>query len=169
MNCSLNTFAALIAAAVAALLAAIILAYLWITAFPLFAAAALVASVTFYFIPAIKKALDDYVKCRGPSDKCRIALTVDTLGQAASTLSFVSFALAGAMQIAALAFLFTWLLAWIGVGIMAAVLILVKAGMFSCAITVLILLGVAADAWAYKKCLDQGNPFDPDRPGTLEP
>ena len=51
MNCSLNTVAGLITAAIAALLSAIALAYLWITALPLFAAAALVASVAFYSFP----------------------------------------------------------------------------------------------------------------------
>jgi len=164
MNCSLNKVAALIASAIAALLAAIALAYLWITALPLFAAAALVASVAFYFIPAIKQALLDYVACRGPSDKCRISLTIDTLGQAAATLSAVSFAIAAAMQVAALVFLFSWFLAWIGVGMMVAVLFLVKAGIFSCAITALILLGVLSNAWAYKKCMDQQQPFNPERP-----
>lgn len=161
MNCSLSTVQGLIAAAIAALLAAIALAYFWVTALPLFAAAALVASVAFYFIPAIKKALLDYVACRGRSDKCRISLTIDTLGQAAATLSVISFALAAVMQVAALAFLYSWFLAWLGVSTMAAVLILVKAGIFACAITALLLLGVLSNAWAYKKCMDaqqEGNP-----------
>jgi hypothetical protein len=161
MNCSLNTVAGLISGAIAALLSAIALAYLWITALPLFAAAALVASVAFYFIPEIKKALLDYAACRGRSDKCRISLTIDTLGQAAAALSAISFAVAAAMQITALAFLFSWFLSWLGVSMMAAVLILVKAGIFSCAITILLLLGVLSNAWAYKKCMDEQQPGGP--------
>ena len=155
MNCSLNTVAGLITAAIAALLAAIGLAYFWITALPLFAAAALVASVAFYFIPKIKQALLDYAACRGQSDKCRISLTINTLGQAAATLSAVSFAAAAVLQVAALAFLYSWLLSWLGVGMMVAVLFLVKAGIFSCAITALLLLGVLSNAWAFKKCMDE--------------
>jgi hypothetical protein len=161
MNCSLNTLAELITAAIAALLSAIGLAYFWITALPLFAAAALVASVAFYFIPAIKQALLDYAACRGPSDKCRMSLTIDTLGQAAATLSAISFAVAAAMQVAALAFLFSWFLSWLGVSMMVAVLFLVKAGIFSCAITALLLLGVLSNAWAYKKCMDEQQPGGP--------
>ena len=154
MNCSLDKVAGLISAAIAALLAAIALAWLWMTALPLFAAAALVATVTFSLIPAINQAIRDYAACRGPSGKCGTARTIDVLGQAASTLSFVSFAVAGAMQVAALAFLFSWFLAWIGVGMMVAVLFLVKAGIVSCAITALILIGVLSNAWAFKKCMD---------------
>jgi hypothetical protein len=161
MNCSLNKVAGLIAAAIAALIAAIGLSYLWITALPLFGAAALVASVAFYFIPAIKQAILDYVACRGPSDKCRISLALDNLGQAAAILSVVSFAVAATMQIAALAFLYSWFLSWLGVGMMAAVVLLVKAGQYSCAITGLILLGVLSNVWAYKKCMDEQQP-----PGT---
>lgn len=161
MECSLNKVAGLISAAIAALVAAIALSYFWITALPLFAAAALVASVAFYFIPAIKQAILDYVACRGPSDKCRISLALDNLGQAAAVLSVVSFAAAAIMQIAALAFLYSWLLSWLGVSMMVAVAFLVKAGQFSCAITVLILLGVLSNVWAYKKCMDQQQPSGP--------
>lgn len=161
MNCSLNKVAGLIAAAIAALVAAIALSALWITALPLFGAAALVASVAFYFIPAIKQAILDYVACRGPSDKCRISLALDNLGQAAAVLSVVSFAVAATMQIAALAFLYSWFLSWLGIGMMVAVALLVKTGQYSCAITVLILLGVLSNIWAYKKCLDEQQPSGP--------
>jgi hypothetical protein len=87
MNCSLNTAAGLISAAIALLLAAIAISYLWVAAVPLFIAAGLVASVSFGLIPAIKNALVDYAQCRGASDKCSIALGINTLGQAAATLS----------------------------------------------------------------------------------
>jgi hypothetical protein len=163
MNCSLNKVGALIAAAIAALVAALALASLWVTALPLFGAAALVASVALYFIPAIKQALLDYGVCRGPSDRCRMNLTIDTLGQAAATLSAVAFAAAAVMQVAALAFLYSWVLSWLGVSTMAAVLILVTAGKYSCAITALLLLGVLSSAWAFKKCMDEQQPSDPGR------
>jgi len=155
MNCSLDAVYKLITGAIAALLAAIALAYFWVTALPLFAAAALVASVAFYSIPAIKQALLDYANCRGPSDKCRISLAIDTLGQAATVLSAISFAAAAVMQVAALAFLYSWFLSWLGVATMVAVAYLVHAGIFSCAITVLILLGVLSNAWSFKQCMDQ--------------
>lgn len=156
MNCSLNKVAGLITAAIAALSAAITLATLWITALPLFAAAALVASVSFYFIPEVKKALNEYVACRGPSGSCRIAQTIDTLGQVAATLSVTAFTAAALMQITALAFLYSWFLSWLGVSMMAAVALLVTAGKYSCAISILLLLGVLTNAWAFKKCMDVG-------------
>jgi hypothetical protein len=154
MTCSLSKVAGLISAAIAALVAAIVLAYLWVAALPLFAAAALVASVAFYFIPEIKKALLAYVACRGPSERCRINLTIDTLGQAAATLSVVSFAIAAVMQVAALAFLYSWLLSWLGVSTMAAVQLLVSAGQVACAVTAFLLLGVLTNAWSFAKCMD---------------
>jgi hypothetical protein len=78
----------------------------------------------------------------------------------------ISFAAAAVMQVAALAFLYTWLLAWLGISMMAAVLILVKAGIFACAITALLLLGVLSNAWAYKKCMDAQQEGNPDFGGT---
>ncbi len=154
MSCSLNNVAGLITAAIAALVAAIALAYLWVAALPLFAAAALVATVALYFIPRIKKAILDYVTCRGPSEACRVNLTIDTLGQAAATLSVVAFAAAAVIQVAALAFLYSWLLSWVGASTMAAVSLLVSAGIVACAITALLLLGVLSNAWSYARCMD---------------
>ena len=154
MNCSLSTVNALIWGAIAALLAAMALAYLWVAALPLFAAAALVASVSFYFIPHIKQALLDYATCRGPGN-CSITEGVNTLGQAAAMLSLVAFALAGAMEITALGFIFSWFLSWLGVAMQVAVLALVHTGLVSCAIVVLILIGVLTNVYAYKNCMDK--------------
>jgi hypothetical protein len=131
------------------------LAYFWVAAIPLFAAAALVATVSFYFIPAIKDALLAYATCRGSSGKCTITTGVDTLGQAAAVLSLISFPLAGAMEVTALAFIFSWFLSWLGLSMQAAVAILVASGISSCAIVILILLGVLSDAYSYKNCVDQ--------------
>jgi hypothetical protein len=59
------------------------------------------------------------------------------------------------MEVAALAFLYSWFLAWLGVSIQVAVAYMVMSGQFSCAITILILLGVLSNAWSYKNCMDQ--------------
>lgn len=155
MNCSLTTVAALIAAAIALLAVAIVISYLWVAAIPLFIAAGLVAGVSFGLIPAIKNALSAYTQCRGTSGKCTISLAINTLGQAAAVLSLISFVAAAVMEVAALAFLYSWFLAWLGVSLQVAVAAMVKAGQFSCAITILILLGVLSNAWAFKKCMDQ--------------
>ncbi len=155
MNCSLNTVAGLISAAIALLLAAIVISYFWVAAIPLFVAAGFVASVSFGLIPAIKNALVAYAQCRGSSDKCSISLGINNLGQAAATLSLISFLAAAVMEVAALAFLYSWFLAWLGVSIQVAVAFMVKSGQFSCAITILILLGVLSNAWSFKNCMDQ--------------
>ncbi len=155
MNCSLSTVYALIATAIALLLAAMALAFFWVAAIPLFVAAGLVAAVSYGLIPAIKSALISYAQCRGSSDKCTISLGIDTLGQAAGTLSLISFLAAGVMEVAALAFLYSWLLSWLGVSIQVAVAYMVTAGLFSCAITILLLLGVLTNANSYKNCMDQ--------------
>jgi len=171
MNCNLNRVVALILGAIAALLAAIGLANLWPTAYPLFAAAALVAGVAYVAIPAIKQALLDYAACRGGAGKCASALnlTIDTLGQVAATISAITFAAAGALQIAALAAIFSGFLAFLGVGAEAAVVWLVRAGTFACAIAILLLLGVLTNANGFKSCLDgQSGNLGPTTAGTLE-
>jgi hypothetical protein len=163
MNCSLSAFYGYVTGAIAALVAAMALAYFWVAALPLFAAAALVASVSLYFIPHIKQALLDYVACRGPGE-CSTTSLINNLGQAMAVLSVISFALAGAMEVTALAFLFSWFLAAIGVAMQVAVSYLVAAGLFSCAIVILILIGVLSSAWSYKKCMDNALPIPPVGP-----
>jgi hypothetical protein len=155
MNCSLNTVVALIVSSTALLAGAIAAAYFWPTAYPLLAAAAMVAVVSFGLIPAIKNALLAYAACRGPSRECSISTGINTLGQAASIISVVSFAVAGAMQIAALAFLFIWFLAWIGVGMQAAVAALVYSGIAACVAVIIILAGVLTQAFSFKNCMDR--------------
>jgi hypothetical protein len=155
MNCSLNSVAGLISLAIALLLAAIIASYLWVAAVPLFIAAGLVAAVSFVVIPAIKNALIAYQQCRGPSKTCTISLAIDTLGQVAATLSAIAFLAAAIMEVAALAFLYSWILSWLGVSLQVAVAFMVKSGQFACAIAILILLGALSNAWSYKSCMDQ--------------
>jgi hypothetical protein len=156
MNCSLDDVRNLILWALLCLGVAIALAALWVSAWSLFPAAVLVAAVSYYFIPAIKQALLDYAACRGPSDKCNInTIGIDTLGQAAAILSAISFFAAGVMEIAALAFLYSWFLAWLGVSIQAAVAYLVYTGISACVVVIGILLGVLSNAYSYKSCMDQ--------------
>jgi hypothetical protein len=155
MKCSLNTIATLISSAIAALVAAIVLAYFWVTAIPLFAAAALVATVSVGLIPAIKNALLAYAACRGPSATCTMSFTINYLSQAAAIISFVAFTVAAVLQITALAFLFSWFLSWLFPSTEAAVSVLVQSGLYGCAITAIILLGVLTNAWGYKSCMDK--------------
>lgn len=155
MKCSLNGVLWLIVLAIALLSSAMVVANFWPTAYPLFAAAALVAAVSLILIPAIKNALLAYAACRGASEKCSIATGINTLGEAAGILSFIAFAIAGAMQIAALAFLFSWFLAWIGVAMEAAVAALVYSGIAACGVVILILVGVLTQAYSYQSCMNQ--------------
>jgi hypothetical protein len=155
MNCSIDEVRNLILWAILCLSIAIGLAYAWVAAFPLFAAAALVAAVSFYFIPKIKQALLNYAACRGPSDKCTISLGLNTLGQAAGILSIIAFLAAAALELTALAFISSWVLSWLGVSMQVAVAYLVNSGIGACAAVIAILLGVLADAYSYKNCMDQ--------------
>jgi len=59
------------------------------------------------------------------------------------------------MEVAALAFLYSWILSWLGVSLQVAVAFMVKSGQFACAIAILILLGALSNAWSYKSCMDQ--------------
>jgi hypothetical protein len=151
----LSDVEALLWSAIGALLAAIAAAHFWPSAVPLFVAAALVATVSFVLIPKIKAGLLAYAACRGVTTTCTLATGIDTLGQVAAIVSAVAFAAAGALQITALAFLFTWFLAAIGVAIEVAVVALVYSGIAGCVIGVLLLLGVLSNAFAYKRCMDK--------------
>jgi hypothetical protein len=169
MNCSTDHAVALIWSAIGALLAALALAALWQTALPLFGAAALVATVAYVLLPKIKQAIRDYVACRGPSQSCSANLTIDTLGQVAATISAVSFALAGALQIGVIASLVSGFLAWLGIGGAVAVATLVHSGMVACAIGVLLLAGVLTNLYAYKSCMDkQDGGITAPTSGTIE-
>jgi len=133
-------------------------AYYWPTAYPLFGAAAMVGIVSFALIPAIKDALIAYAACRGPSSKCSISYSINTLGQAASIISVVSFTIAGLLQVTALAFMASWILALIGVAMEPAVAALVYSGIAACGATILLFAGVLTDAYSYKSCMDQSSP-----------
>jgi hypothetical protein len=164
MNCSLSNVVALIWSAIAALLGAMAAAYLWPTAAPLFVAAGLVATVSFVLIPAIKSAILDYAACRGGTKTCPLASGIDTLGQVAATISAVSFGVAGALQVTALVFLFSWFLSWLGVATEVAVVALVYSGIAACGIGVLLLLGVLSNVYGYKSCMDDQSPVAPVGP-----
>ena len=154
MNCNLNTVLGLVAAASALLAAAIVAAYYWPVAYPLFGAAVLVGIVSFGLIPAIKNALIAYANCRGESKECSISYSINTLGQSASVISVVAFTVAGLLQLTALAFLASWILAFIGVAMEVAVAALVYSGIVACGATILIFAGVLTNAYSYKSCMD---------------
>jgi hypothetical protein len=155
VDCSTTRAVALIWSAIAALLAAIAVAAFWAAAFPLFAAAALVALVAYGLIPAIKNAILAYVACRGASESCSPNLLIDTLGQVAATISAISFAVAGALQIAAIASILSGILSFFGIGTSVAVATLVHSGIVACAIGILLLLGVLTNLYSYKACMDK--------------
>jgi hypothetical protein len=145
------------------------LAYFWVAAIPLFTAAALVAGVSLYFIPAIKTALLAYAACRGSRGKCpSLSIGVNALGQAAIILSLISFVLAGSLEIAALAFIVSWFLGWLGLLMQVSVLHFVEAGVASCVVAIIILIGVLTNAYSYKSCMDQQDP-GPISPGPIAP
>lgn len=155
MKCNLDAVIGLIAGAIAALVAAIVLAYYWSSALPLFVAAALVAGVSFGFIPGLKNALVSYASCRGSSRVCSISYAINTLGQIASIISLVGFAIAGALQVTALAFISSVILAWLGVTLEAAVAVLVYSGISTCGASMLLLAGVLTNALTFKSCMDR--------------
>lgn len=163
MNCSLKSVLLNIVIAIALLSLAIALSYWWPTAYPLFVAAAAVVVVALKLIPSIKNGLSEYAECRetprtpliGAPKGCSISYSINHLGQAASILSAISFAAAGALQIAALAAFASIVLAWLGVALEAAVVALVYSGQVSCGAVILLLIGVRTDANAYKRCMDR--------------
>lgn len=155
MKCSLNTFVALISAAIACLVGAVALAAFWGTALPLFGAAALVASVSYYFIPQIKNEILAYVACRGPS-KCEPpTVAIDNLGQAAVILGIGSFLAAGLLQLTALAFISSWLFSVIGWGMEFLVAKFVESGVIACGAVAIILGGILTSVLGYRDCMNQ--------------
>jgi hypothetical protein len=155
MNCSLSTVIGLILGAVALLFAAIGVAAFWTTAWPLLGAAALVAIVAFGMIPLIKNALLAYATCRGPSEKCSISTTVNSLGQVASFVSAGSFLIAALLQFTALAFLSNWVTALIGGTLQDIVSGFVDTGITGCVIGIVLLFAVLGQAVTFKNCMDQ--------------
>lgn len=156
MNCSLNSVYAWISAAIATLAAAVVAALFFVTAVPLFIAAALVAVVAYVLIPQIKSALQAYGNCRGPVGKCPpISLTIDTLGQAAATLSALTFIYAAVLELGVAAVVGSWIFSWLAPTLQAAVVKLVHGGCYGCAITALILIGVLSNAISFQNCMNQ--------------
>ena len=153
-NCNLDTILVLLGFATALILAAIGLAVYWGTAVPLFVAAAFIGAVSIGFIPQIKKALIAYAECRGKTDKCTMSYTIDTLGQASTILSGISFLVAGFLQIAAIALLAIPILDLIGVALEAAVSSLVITGITLCIVTIILLGVILANLYAFKNCMD---------------
>jgi hypothetical protein len=159
MKCSLTAVLVLVLLAIACLLAAMGFAaygYAPSNFYFLFIAAGFVAVVSFVLISAIKNALSAYATCRGSSEKCSIASAINNLGQLPYVISAVTFAIAGALQIAAVAALLIWIFgAAIAADIIAQAATLITAGIISCGAGIVLLVGVLTDAYGYQSCMDQ--------------
>jgi len=159
MKCSLTTVLLLVLLAIACLLTAIgfaVYGYVPVNFWSLFVAAGFVGVVSFVLISAIKNALLAYATCRGPSEKCSIASAINNLGQLPYLISAVTFAIAGALQIAAVAAFLIWIFgAAIAAAIIAQAATLITAGIISCGAGVVLLIGVLTDAYGYQSCMDQ--------------
>jgi len=155
MNCKLNAFEIYFTLAICLMALAMALASNWPTAFPLFGAAATIALLVSVVIPKMKQALLDYVACRGPSVKCSVGVTLYKIMQVTALLSGIAFALAGALQVTALAFISTFVLAWLGVATSAIVAVLVSSGILICGTAAVILFIIQGQAWAFARCMDE--------------
>ena len=154
MSCSLTKTYVLISIAVAMLAAAVVLALFFLNWVALLAAIALAATVSFAMIPAIRSSIRDYVTCRGPSQRCSISSAIDTLSQAAVLLSIVSWTVAVALEIPAVAALASFFLAWIGVSLAALAVPLRLNGIAGAAACAVVLIGVATNVASYAACRD---------------
>ena len=70
----------------------------------------------------------------------------------------IAFLVAGVLEIAALAFISSWILAWLSVSMQTAVAYLVNSGITACVIVTGILLGVLSNAYGFKSCMDKQEP-----------
>jgi hypothetical protein len=154
MNCSLTKPYALIAAAIAMLCGAAALGYFFLNWISLLVAVGLVSTVSFVMIPEIHSSINDYVACRGPSQRCSIAPVINNLGIAAELISIVSWTVAAALEIPAIAALASFFFAWIGVALEAVAAGLRLTGIASALAASGILVGVLSNLVAYKACRD---------------
>ena len=154
MNCSLTKTYALIVGAIAMLAAAVVLAYFFLNWIALLAAIALALTVSVAMIPAIRSSILAYVACRGPSQRCSIGSTIDVLGQAAALVSVVSWTIAVALEIPAIAALASFFLAWLGASLAGAAAALRITGIVGAAACAAVLAGVATNVAGYAACRD---------------
>lgn len=154
MECKLDTFNIYSTLAVCLMALAVALASNWPTAAPLFGAATAIALLCSIVIPKMRQALFDYVACRGPSIKCTLGTTLNKIAQITALLSGISFALAGVLQVAALALLYSFVLSWLGVAAEVAVAALVSAGIIACGAALTLLIIAQGYVYAFKRCMD---------------
>ena len=152
MNCSLTKYYAFLASAIGLLSAAVIAAYY--ANIPSLSLAIALVVVATIFLPLIKDEMKAYAQCRGPSSVCNMGPNIDLLGVAAGFISGISFGLALSLQIGALAFIWIWFLAWIGVSMQAASAFFIASGIVSCLAAIGVLIGLQTNVSGYVGCKD---------------
>lgn len=152
--CSLDTALGIIGVAAATLGVAIGVVAGFFNIPGLIVAIALLGTVAFGLISAIRDALRAYEICRGPSARCSINTVLSVLGLAGLLFAIGCFTAALALQITALAFLTSWILAWLSIAPAAAAEALKAAGIASVALAIVMLVATAAAAVSYRACRD---------------
>jgi hypothetical protein len=164
MNCSLTKAYALITSAIAMLAAAIALAVIFFNIPGLIAAIGLVIAVTgipftdLGMVAQIRIALREYVTCVGPSDRCPIAPSIDVLGTVPMIIGVGSWSMALVLQISGAGFLASWILAWVGLPLIAAGEALKIAGSLLVAAGAVMLAGLLTQVRTYEVCRNSETP-----------
>ena len=153
-QCSLAAAFAYIAAAIAMLGSASALAALFFNIPALTAAIGLVLWVSWVMIPQIRAELEAYVRCRGPSERCRLDLNVNTLGQAAMLTAVGAWFAALVLQLLALTHFGTIFLIWLGILELATSEVLKWGGVASNIAAAAVLAALTTMVLAYKACRD---------------
>jgi hypothetical protein len=152
--CSLTAALAYIATAIAMLGSASALAAIFFNIPALIAAIGLVAWVSQVLIPQIRAELEAYVLCRGPSERCRMDLNINTLGQAAMLTAVAAWGAALLLQIIALSYFGSLFLAWLGLLVLATSETLKWGGVVSNIAAAAVLAALTTTVLAYKTCRD---------------
>jgi hypothetical protein len=165
--CSLTTAYALIATAIGMLGTASALAGIFFNIPALSAAIGLVATVALVIIPKIRSELEAYERCRGPSERCRLDLNINTLGQAAMLVALGAWTIALVLQVLALTHFGTLFLAWLGALELGTSEVLKWGGVASNVAAAGVLVGLTSTVIAYQACRDSED--RPSRPGEPAP
>lgn len=158
MKCSTTKTYILISSAVTMLGTAVALAYIFLNWVGLIFAIGLAATVSFVMIPQIRHAIREYSDCRGPSQGCDVSSSINSLGQAAALVSIVSWTIAVALEIPALAALASIFFSWIGATLAAVAAGLRLTGAIGAAACAAVLVGVATNFASYVACRDSEAP-----------
>ena len=168
VNCSLTKAYALIVSAIAMLAAAIALAVIFFNIPGLIVAIALVLAVSgipftdLGMVDQIRIALREYATCMGPSENCPIAPSIDLLGKVPMIIGIASWTMALVLQISGLGFLASWILAWVGLPLIAAGEALKIAGSLLVGAGAVMLIGLLTQVRTYEDCRkSEGQPGGP--------